>query len=123
MKPLILQIILFFPVGFARIKLYFLFFFGAFLELIRNPGPINGIHLFYITFYKLSGDIINTAGFKSDLIKPGYASKAFKPFQTDNYRVTGQINLFNPCRRLAYQPGYSKILLTFSTKQFHLNTL
>jgi hypothetical protein len=123
MKPLILQIILFFPIGFAHIKLYFLFFFGAFPDLIRDPGSINGIHLFYITFYKVAGDIINTADFKSDLIKPAYASKGLKPFQTDNYRVTGQINFLNPCRRLAYQPGYSKILLTFSTKQFHLNRL
>jgi len=114
MKPLILQIILFSPIGFASIKLYFLFFFGAFRDLIRNPRPINGIHLFYITFYKLSGDVINTADFK-----PGYASKGLKPFQTDNCRVTGQINFFNACRRFAYQLGYSKILLTLSTKQFH----
>ena len=83
---------LFYIIAFALLVLSFLFFNGAYKELIRYAELTNKSNTVYSSFQNLSRQINNAALLNPDLIKAGTSSKAVNLFFTDSQSVIHQID-------------------------------
>jgi hypothetical protein len=83
--------ILFYASAFALLALNFLFFNGAYQELIRYTELTGRSNTVRSSYQNLSRYIINASVFNPDLIKASNSSKVVKLFDTESQSVIQQL--------------------------------